>query len=79
MRFIGNNHALHFGGVTFINRATLIRYVTQELEQFGKSQEQQQEIALLVNEAIDRMEDELRDELKLKHYHADLHISTPAD
>lgn len=74
MRFIGNNHALHFGGVTFVNHVTLLKYVTDEMARFGKSEAQQQELARIINDAVEDMEDELRAELKQKHYHADLHV-----
>ena len=74
MRFIGNQHALHFGGVTFVNRTTLVQNVLAELADFGKSQEEQQEMARILGDVIDQMEDELRDELRNKHYHADLHL-----
>ena len=74
MRFIGNNHALHFGGVTFVNRVTLLQTVTREMERFGKSEADQQELANIIHFCIDEIEDELRQELKQKHYHADLHI-----
>ena len=74
MRFIGNNHALHFGGVTFVNRVTLLQYVTDEMERFGKTEEQQQEMARIIGDAVDQMEEELRDELKKNHYHSDLHV-----
>lgn len=77
MRFIGNSHALHFGGVTFINRHTLVQLMLEELSRFGKSQEQQQEMARVVADVIDQVEDELREELKAKHYHHDLHMSGP--
>ena len=74
MRFIGNHHALHFGGVTFVNRVTLINYLTDEMSRFGKSPEEQQETCRFIADVIDQIEDELRDELKQKHYHADLHM-----
>ena len=77
MRFIGNNHAIHFGGVTFVNRVTLTKYVLDEMARFGKSQDEQQEVARFVGDAVDQMEEELRNELKQKHYHSDLRISTP--
>lgn len=79
MRFIGNNHAIHFGGVTFINRVTLVKYVLEEMANFGKPLEQQEEVTRFISDAVDRMEDELRDELKQKHYHSDLHMSPQAD
>ncbi len=74
MRFIGNNHALHFGGVTFVNRVTLVKEVIEEMARFGKSEEQQEEIARIIGDVVDQVEDELRDELRQKHYHADLHM-----
>ena len=74
MRFIGNQHALHFGGVTFVNRATLAQYVLDEMANFGKSETEQQEMARILADAIDQMEEELRNELRQKHYHADLHL-----
>lgn len=74
MRFIGNQHALHFGGVTFVNRATLAKYVLDEMANFGKTADEQQEMARILADAIDQMEEELRDELRQKHYHADLHL-----
>ncbi len=79
MRFIGNNHALHFGGVTFVNRVTFLSYLMEEMANFGKSEAEQQEIARFVADVVDRMEEELREELKRKHYHHDLHMpDTPA-
>lgn len=77
MRFIGNNHAIHFGGVTFVNRVTLAKYVLEEMARFGKTQDQQQEAARFIADAVDQMEDELRDELKQKHYHTDLRMPAP--
>ena len=74
MRFIGNNHALHFGGVTFINRVTLVHYVTEEMARFGMSDQQQQDVTRIMADAVDRMEEELREELKQKHYHHDIHV-----
>lgn len=74
MRFIGNNHALHFGGVTFVNRVTLVQYVIEEMARFGKNEGEQQEITRILATCVDRMEDELRAELREKHYHADLHM-----
>lgn len=76
MRFIGNNHAIHFGGVTFVNRVALVKYVLEEMARFGKTTDQQQEVARFIGDAVDQAEEELRDELKQKHYHSDLHIST---
>ena len=75
MRFIGNNHAIHFGGVTFVNRVTLAKYVLDEMARFGKPQDQQQEVARFISDAVDQVEEELRNELKQKHYHSDLHMS----
>lgn len=77
MRFIGNNHAIHFGGVTFVNRVTLVKHVLEEMGRFGKTQEQQQETARFIADAVDQMEDALREELKQKHYHSDLHMPSP--
>lgn len=74
MRFIGNNHALHFGGVTFVNRVTLVKEVREEMAKFGKTQEQLDEMARILNDVVDEMEEELREELKQKRYHADLHV-----
>ena len=74
MRFIGNNHALHFGGVTFINRVTLVDYLREEMTRFGKSDDHQAEFLRYVNDVVDQVEQELREELKAKHYHHDLHI-----
>ncbi len=79
MRFIGNNHAIHFGGVTFVNRVTLVKEVIEELARFGKNEEQQQEIARIIDDVVDQIEDELRDELKQKRYHADLHMPVGND
>ncbi|HAU38772.1 MAG TPA: hypothetical protein DCX07_13780 [Phycisphaerales bacterium] len=73
MRFIGNNHAIHFGGVTFINRVTLVSYVEEEMARAGKSSPQQLEVARFIKDAVDRVEEELRVELRAKHYLADLH------
>ena len=77
MRFIGNNHALHFGGVTFVNRVALLQYMTDEMTRFGKTTEQQAEIVRFMNDCVDQMEDELRQELREKHYHSDLKM--PSD
>lgn len=74
MRFIGNNHALHFGGVTYVNRTALVKYVLDEMDRFGKSDAEQQDMARIIADAVDQLEDELRDELRQKHYHADLHV-----
>ncbi len=74
MRFIGNNHALHFGGVTFVNRVALVQKVIEEMARFGKDDEEQQEVARFIADAVDDMEEELREELRLKHYHHDLHM-----
>ncbi len=75
MRFIGNTHAIHFGGVTFVNRVTLVKYVLDEMTRFNMSPSQQQEMARIINDAVDTMEEELRGELTQKHYHADLHMA----
>ena len=77
MRFIGNTHAIHFGGVTFVNRVTLVKHVLEQMARFGKSQDQQQEVARFIADAVDQLEDELRDELKQKHYHSDLRMPAP--
>ena len=74
MRFIGNHHALHFGGVTFVNRVTLVKYMMEEMARYGKSEAEQQEVTRFISDVVDQMEDELRDELKAKHYHHDLHM-----
>lgn len=79
MRFIGNNHAIHFGGVTFVNRVTLVQYVTEEMARFGKTESEQQEAARIIADVVDQIEDELRDELKKKHYHHDLHMPAAAE
>jgi hypothetical protein len=79
MRFIGNNHAIHFGGVTFVNRVTLAKYILDEMARFGKSQDDQQEVARFIADAVDQMEEELRNELKQKHYHSDLRIANQPD
>lgn len=79
MRFIGNNHALHFGGVTFVNRVTLVKMVMEEMSRFGKNEEQQQEIARILADVVDDLEEELREELRQKHYHSDLHIPASND
>jgi hypothetical protein len=78
MRFIGNHHALHFGGVTFINRHTLTQYVLEEMGRFGKSDDEQQEMARILADVIDQVEEELRDELRQKHYLQDLNAHQPA-
>ena len=74
MRFIGNNHAIHFGGVTFVNRVTLAKYVAEAMSKMGKSADQQQEAARVIAGVVDQMEEELREELQQKHYHHDLHV-----
>ena len=74
MRFIGNHHAIHFGGVTFVNRVTLTNYVSEEMARFGKSDESQMEIARFINDAVDQMEEEVREELRQKHYLQDLGV-----
>ncbi len=78
MRFIGNNHAIHFGGVTFVNRVTLVQYVLEAMAKAGKSTSEQQDMAQLIAQVVDQMEEELRDELRQKHYHADLHMPKTA-
>jgi len=78
MRFIGNNHALHFGGVTFINRVTLVKLVEEEMARFGKSEGEILEVARIIADVVDQVEEELRDELRQKHYHHDLHMQ-PAE
>lgn len=74
MRFIGNNHAIHFGGVTFVNRVTLATYTAKAMSQMGKSDEQQRETTRIIAGVVDQMEEELREELQQKHYHHDLHV-----
>ena len=74
MRFIGNNHALHFGGITFVNRVALVKEVMEEMARFGKPEKEQQDIARIIADVVDQMEDELREELRQKHYHADLRM-----
>ena len=74
MRFIGNNHALHFGGVTFVNRVALIKFVVDEMARRGRARDQQQEMAGIIATVVDSMEEELRNELRQKHYHADLQM-----
>lgn len=76
MRFIGNHHALHFGGHTFINDVTLVNYVIKEMIAAGKSSELQEEMTAIINQAVHKVEQELRDELRQKHYHQDLHAET---
>jgi hypothetical protein len=49
--------------VTFVNRVTLLQAVTRELERFGKSEADQQELANIIHVCIDEIEDELREEL----------------
>ena len=51
-----------------------MQYVTDEMARFGKSQDEQDEIARLITDAVDSMEEELREELRQKHYHSDLHM-----
>lgn len=75
MRFIGNHHALHFGGHTFINDVTLLNSVIREMINAGKSSAFQEEVTSLITQAVHKAEQELRDELRQKHYHHDLHIS----
>lgn len=79
MRFIGNQHALHFGGVTFVNRVTLLSKVRQEMAEFGISQSQQDQMAGIITDVVDQLEEELRDELRQKRYHADLHVPPGKD
>jgi hypothetical protein len=74
MRFIGNNHALHFGGVTFVNRATLLKEVHEEMEQYHFDAEMRDKVSAIIKAVVDQIEDELRQELKAKHYHHDLHV-----
>ena len=78
MRFIGNNHAIHFGGVTFVNKVTLVKHVIEEMARLGKSEQQQHEMTRIIEDVVGQIEDELRSELTQKHYHADLHVpATP--
>ena len=74
MRFIGNNHAIHFGAVTFVNRVTLVEYVIKRMAAIGKNQEEQNQATGIIAAVVDQIEEELRDELRQKHYHADLHM-----
>ncbi|HOD81445.1 MAG: hypothetical protein BWX88_03907 [Planctomycetes bacterium ADurb.Bin126] len=74
MRFIGNNHALHFGGVTFVNRVTLVQEVREELAHRGRTPHEQDWAIDLLNTVVDKLEEELREELRQKHYHHDLHM-----
>ena len=78
MRFIGNHHALHFAGHTFINNTTLTKYVIQEMIRLHKPEEEQNEVTKIISDAVHKVEQELRDELRAKHYHHDLHIPGPA-
>ena len=78
MRFIGNHHALHFGGHTFINNGTLIKYAIKEMMARGKSSADQEEMTTILKKVVDVVEQELRDELKEKHYHHDLHMEANA-
>jgi hypothetical protein len=78
MRFIGNHHALHFGGHTFINDVTLVNYVIKEMIRRKKSSAEQEDMVGILNSVVHTVEQELRDELKQKHYHQDLHVSEPA-
>ena len=78
MRFIGNHHALHFGGHTFINDVTLVNYAIKEMIRRKKSDAEQEEVVSILNSVVHTVEQELRDELKQKHYHQDLHVSEPA-
>ena len=78
MRFIGNHHALHFGGHTFINNQTLVKNVIQELIRLKKPEALQQEITKILNDAVHNVEQELREELRQKHYHQDLHMTDPS-
>jgi len=75
MRFIGNNHALHFGGVTFVNRVTLVQQVRDEMARRGRTPHEQDWAIDLLNNVVDKLEEELRDELRQKHYHHDLHMA----
>ena len=73
MRFIGNHHALRFGGHTFVNNQTLVNYVIKEMIEQGKTDAEQEQVTELINTVVHKVEQELRDELKAKHYHHDLH------
>lgn len=77
MRFIGNQHAIHFGGVTFVNHVALVNMVIRELIAANKPAALQEEMTDILNQVVRRMEQELRDELRQKHYDADLAL--PAD
>lgn len=79
MRFIGNHHALHFGGHTFVNNATLINYAIKEMIARGKSSAEQEELTKILTKVVDVVEQELRDELKEKAYHHDLHMEMTAE
>lgn len=74
MRFIGNHHALHFGGHTFINDVTLLNSIIREMINAGKPAAFQEEVTALITQAVHKAEQELRDELRQKHYHHDLHV-----
>ncbi|HNX27260.1 MAG TPA: hypothetical protein PKK48_07620 [Phycisphaerae bacterium] len=78
MRFIGNHHALHFGGHTFINDVTLINTVIREMINAGKPAAFQEEVTDIITQAVHKVEQELRDELRQKHYHQDLQVQDAA-
>lgn len=78
MRFIGNHHALRFGGHTFVNNQTLINYVIREMIERGRSDADQEEATNIINAVVHKVEQELRDELTAKHYHHDLHAEDEA-
>ena len=66
MRFIGNHHALRFGGHTFINNQTLINYIIKEMIERGRSSQDQEEATDIINTVVHKVEQELRDELTAK-------------
>lgn len=78
MRFIGNHHALHFGGHTFINDVTLVNTVIREMINAGKPSAFQEEVTAMITQAVHKVEQELRDELRQKHYHQDLKVQETA-
>ncbi len=79
MRFIGNHHALHFGGHTFVNNGTLINYAIKQMIARGKSSAEQEDLTKILTKVVEKVEQELRDELREKHYHHDLHMEANAE
>jgi hypothetical protein len=51
----------------------------EEMARFGKPEQDQQEIARIIADVVDSLEDDLREELKQKHYHADLNIPASSE